>query len=432
MSRRSGARTGRGVLGVYLALTALFFGLHTLLLVLLPATAVSLGASASVSGVVLVLYTGLGIVTDVPLGRAAQALGVRAVVLTGCAVMLAGSAALLRVSDLTGLVVVSAVLGVGTSFVLGPILGGLAGTVGERQRGPQELNAGVQRVGALAASLFVGHALAGGRTGSAAVGVLVIVVLLALTVLALPRRGATRSAAAGRAHPGQLVAQAVRRGAGVYLQAGRLLVRSRAVASGVTVNGLIPTLMIFGSSFFPVLLVAQQQVQLVTAALIAREGVAVLTVLAAGTAWRRVPIRTLLLVALVPAAASFLALPWVQHPVAVVALFAVHGAAMGLGIVASNVHIYEGTTERDRMAGFAVAGTTSRVAGIAVPLVLGVATDRSAVALTVSVTAITAVLALLYAALQRRPAGPRPPVGQALVDAISHRSEENRATQDHP
>lgn len=381
----------RRLLPAYLALAGLYFGLHSLLLVLIPVAARGQFTTAA-TGVVLMLYSGLGIVADIPAGRAAGRYGVRSVVLAGAAVMLMG-AGVLAVPNAIAVVVAAVVLGAGSSLLLTPILGGLASAAGNRQRGPQVVNASVQRLGALIISLYVSAAVSGG-IGTAWLGAAVLAALIAATATRLP-------VSVGKLPPSLLMqrrhgVQAVRT---MYRHALQIAVRSRQVAAGLVANVIIGAVMIFGFSFFPVILLDRGQADLLGFALATRELVAIGSAVAAGTILRRVPVRRCFIGSLVLTIGSLMALIVVSDPAAICLLFAVQGAAMAFGIIASNSHIYEGTSDANRMYGFAAGGVTARFSGIVVPIVYGFAAT-SPTALLMTAMAILALAAGTYGSLQ--------------------------------
>jgi MFS family permease len=395
-ARPARLRSDRTVLVAYFVLAALFFCQYTLLLGLIPAVAAELRASATLAGAVLVLFTGVGLLTDVPAGRVATVAGVRRTVLAGSGGLLVGSGLLAVATGVPVLVLAATVLGVASSFLLTPVLGGLSTQAGERQLRAQAVNVAVQRLGALAAALYLGESAlaAGARTG--AVGAAALAALLGAGALFVPsdRGPAPRPGRTPRTSAWQ-------RTRDLYRTSWAVVRRSREASAGVVATGLIPVLAIYGSAFFPLLLVADGRTDLVAPALVAREVVAVLSAALAATALGHVPLRVLVQVSVAVSSAALLALAWVESPLWVCALFAVHGTLLGVGIMASNVHLYRGTVPETRMYGFATAGVVSRMSGIVFPVAFGVATDVSTTALMLVVALSTAGFGAAYAVLQR-------------------------------
>ncbi len=197
------ALAGRGSTGPYIALAGLFFGVNTAELLFLPAAARAAGLGSLGVGIVIAAFTGVGVLTDLPGGELANRRGVPAAMLVGCALTVAGTAFFLP-GPRVGLILAGAlVLGVGTSFLMNPILGGLSSLAGDRQLTWQLANVCVQRAGGLVAIIAL---TAGGERGPVAPGAWAAVAgsaaiaVIAITLALRPARPRPRRpASAGRA-----------------------------------------------------------------------------------------------------------------------------------------------------------------------------------------------------------------------------------------
>jgi hypothetical protein len=402
---RGAGRGHRAGAGLYTALAGLFFGVNTAQLLFLPTAARTAGLGSLGVGVVIAVFTGIGVLTDLPASELANRRGVPVAMLAGCALTVAGTAFFLP-HPRTGTVLAGAlVLGVGSSFLMNPILGGLSTLAGDSQLNWQLANVCVQRAGGLIAIVAL---TAGGVSGpvplgawSSAAGTAVIV------VIALWLVPGGRPAATPPVPPGRLLASAV-----------AIVRHSREAASGVALELVIPAMLVFGFSFLPQLRAGLHGALSAGTMLITREAAGLAVVTLAVLVLRPRRITGVTCAALALGAVTMPLLAYSASPAARLVAMGANGVVITVGIVATNLHVYLGTTPATRMYGFALSGIVSRVSGIAFPVLYGWAAGRSPQALVWSAFGTVVLTGALYAGLQagrtsRSPApggpGPAPP-----------------------
>jgi hypothetical protein len=135
---------------------------NTTQLLFLRTAARSSGLGSLGVGVVIAAFTGIGVLTDLPASELANRAGVPVAMLAGCALTAAGTAFFLAGPRAWAVLAGALVLGVGTSFLMNPILGGLSNLAGDNQLGWQLANVCVQRAGGLIAIIAL---TAGGVSG---------------------------------------------------------------------------------------------------------------------------------------------------------------------------------------------------------------------------------------------------------------------------
>jgi hypothetical protein len=236
---------------------------------------------------------------------------------------------------------------------------------------------------------------------SSAAGTAVIV------VIALWLVPGGRPAATPPVPPGRLLASAV-----------AIVRHSREAASGVALELVIPAMLVFGFSFLPQLRAGLHGALSAGTMLITREAAGLAVVTLAVLVLRPRRITGVTCAALALGAVTMPLLAYSASPAARLVAMGANGVVITVGIVATNLHVYLGTTPATRMYGFALSGIVSRVSGIVFPVLYGWAAGRSPQALVWSAFGTVVLTGALYAGLQagrtsRSPApggpGPAPP-----------------------
>ncbi len=371
---------------------ALYFSLHTLMLTLLPmVNELRVGGSAEVSALLLIAYMGSAALADIPAGAAAARLGLRGTVLIGSALATAGTV-LLMIAQGEALAFSGAIIvGVSTAFLMGPLLSAFATLAGSSQVRAQLLSAAIQRGGGLLTSLVVATVLASGRVEFAAVSAIVLAIVIGVMGAALAGRRAIRAVSGSPVeHPGSPPAPKASEGSPRVLA-------SVQVQLGLIVGLLIPLLLVFAGSYFPMAVLNDQGFASETgaAALVAREVVAIVAALVLAPFAGRLNLTASLIWSTVIGVAGLFAAVFVTDSIAFVVLFALHGVTVSVAIMATNVHLYLGTDLENRHRAFAFGAIISRVSSMAYPLILIHAVSGVSQLLMV-VAIIGAVLAALY------------------------------------
>lgn len=149
-------KTPRSELLIFCVAIAAYVCLHTLLLGVIPQMSAAYGANPGQVGLILLVYAGFGILTEISVGRLTGRWGVRAVVLLGCACYLADAVLLLVAGSIATLIPASLVMALGSSFLAGPVTGGMASAAAIWGMRGQGLNVVMQRLGALGAAFLFG------------------------------------------------------------------------------------------------------------------------------------------------------------------------------------------------------------------------------------------------------------------------------------
>jgi hypothetical protein len=445
---RGAGRGRRAGAGPYTALAGLFFGVNTAQLLFLPTAARAAGLAPLGVGVVIAAFTGVGVLTDLPAGDLASRRGVPVTMLIGCALTAAGTAFFLPAERPWTVFGGALVLGVGTSFLMNPILGGLSTLAGDSQLTWQLANVCVQRAGGLLAVIAL---TAGGLSGPVAQGAWAVVAgtaVIAAIALGLrpgdraartpdrpaPGRPAPGRPAPGRPAPGRLAAGRLAAGRPapppavpprrLLAQAVVIVRDSREAASGVALELIIPAMLVFGFSFLPQLRAGVSGSLSAATMLITREAAGLAVVTFAVLVLRPRRVAGLVGVTLAAGAASVPLLAYAAAPAARLVAMGANGAVITVGILAANLHVYQGTTAATRMQGFALAGVASRICGIVFPVLYGWAAGSSPQALVWAAFGTLAAGGALYAGLQsgrpwRRPGTAPPPAAPRPGDAAA-------------
>lgn len=386
------------VIASFIVMAMCCFATYTILLALIPAIGVKNGLTPLEIGVLTAILAGFGLLTDLPLAHLARRHGDRIVILGGgaltalacamlyCAAIDVGtsaSIALLRVSAF--------VAAIGFSCLIAPLLGGIATHAEGAQVKVQALNSIAQRIGAFGASIFLGYLFASGDLwlGPA----LALAICIAIIVLA---RGVKA--------PMRLLEHAVEDQSGFDpKRAGHM---SRGVKKGIFVSISVQCYLISSYAFIPVLLDANGIGETLGLSLTFRELVAVLSAALIGTWLSRGSLSRIWAASAFVGLVSLAIVPFTTDPFSAIALFSLHGAALGIGIVAGNVHAYFGTTPTTRVYGFAYMVMSTRFAGIVVPVILGAALEHSTTAFSGVLFMFLLSVLLVYLAFHVRRAVP--------------------------
>lgn len=375
-------------LRLYLALAACYFGLYSLFLTVVPSWANRYGIGSVQAGVLVAVIAATGLMGDSVVARINARFGSRNVILTGIGIMSVASALLVVAAGFAMFIMSTVLLGLALAMMLSPILSGLSSHAGEDQLPAQSTNASWQRLGALVTSLFLLNALSTSNRFLVVIAMsLLLGVLLVLALLLRPRDRDQLGSSAAESLPRASIACLV--GTSHHLQAGLISNASTAL------------LVIIGSSFFPLVLIALHKPGLLTAGLVGREVLAI----AAALVVRRIPTRTSLgrfwLLTAVVGAIGLVVFPFVESDIVLILAFSLHGAAVGSGIVLGNAKIYDGTTQLNRIQGFAASAMLGRIASIIFPLLLGLALGISTGLAMATTAVIVGVAVILYLRLAR-------------------------------
>lgn len=389
------AATRNRVIASYIAMAMCCFATYTILLALIPAIGVRNGLTPLEIGGLTAVLAGFGLLTDLPLAHLARLYGDRIVILGGGA--LGGLAcamlyfAAIDIGTSTSIVLLrgSAFVGaIGFSCLIAPLLGGIASHAQGAQIQVQAVNSIAQRIGAFGASILLSFLFASGdlRLGPA----LALAICIAIIVLA---RGVKA--------PMRVLEHAVEDRAVFDLK--RFLHMSTGVKKGLFVSISVQCYLISSYAFIPVLLDANGIGETLGLSLAFREIVAVLSAALIGTWFNRDSLSTIWAVSAFVGLVSLAIVPFITDPFSAVALFSLHGAALGIGIVAGNVHAYFGTIPATRIYGFAYMVMATRLAGLVVPIILGAALERSASTFSLVVFVFLLALLLMYLTFDDRP-----------------------------
>jgi len=399
--------SSRAQLHIHLVLAAAYFALYALLLTVVPSWATRQGAEPAAASLLVTLIAGSALITDTATGRMVSRFGPRRVMFAGAAMMAAGLVVLFADAGYPGSCVASAVLGSSFSLLFTPILSGLASHAGPNQVWAQTVNAAWQRGGALVAALFLVDVLSPDSAVPvfSAAFVLLAVLVAAIAIARAPHLDRDDvSRAAAELYGGDAVPVSTR-AAGSRRPRSRLipLIReSPTLRLGLLASVATPLLVIAGSSFFPLYLLAIGREYLIAPALVSREVLAVVFVVLLSRLVDRRRLAHLWLVALTLGALGFAATALPVGDTALVLLFALHGAAISSGIVTGNVLIYDGTSAWSRPYGYAAGSMVSRLASLILPVAMGVALSLDPRVMSLMVGGIALLVAIIFASTYRK------------------------------
>jgi len=366
----------------------------SLCLLLIPSLSSLAAVSEAGIGALLVLLTGLGLLTDVPVGAAVDKYGPKRVILLGALLFLLGSLCLKLDATVWILTVSAACLGVATSLVINPVLGVLSATAESSQGRTQFFNVVLQRGGALMAVLMLLGQSDTAVFSQGVTGAVVISCVMLICALMLPNGSPSATVILDDLKPIRSWRETSRVQA--FVKAYELARNSPDVAMGSLGNAMVPALLIFGGSFFPLKLWLDGSMDALVPALALREIVAVASALLAVAFHKRIGLRLLMNGSMLVSAASIAGLVFITNTTLLIVAFAMHGVGIGVGVWVGNMHMYKGTSIIDRVRGYTVSSIANRIAGILLPVGFAWAWGFSHSTLLLAVSATLCVLLLFY------------------------------------
>lgn len=343
----------------FLILAGAYFGLHALSLSAVSIVGLRCPHGILIASIGIGLYSGIGLTCDVAVGVASTRFGVPMILRSGVALCAAGVVSLFAFSGVPGAVVGASILGLGTSFLNAPILAGVANTAPiAKQIVSQSINAGIQRTGALCATVFLVGLTVHSDTSLLALGMAISlgVILLGSFLIGTP------------APTDDLVFGSLRSG---FVALGLMLRHSHGYQVAVIGNLATVMLVVYGNSYLVSALRRIDHHELLAPGLALREVVAVLIAL---TVLRRASldvVRTVWIVSTLAGAAGLAVLPLADaSPVVCLLLISMHGAAISSGIVFTNTMIHFSFPTNRKAIGFAGESVVARLFGITFPLTM--------------------------------------------------------------
>lgn len=387
-SRIRAAREPKRDLRLYLALAACCFGLYSLFLTVVPTWAIQHGSESGQAGVLVAIIAASALIGDALVGRISARLGRRSAILLGIGIAALACAILIVATVFAVFVAAAVCVGLAIAMLMSPTLSGLSTRAGKSQVAAQSVNAAWQRFGALVTAVFLMNVLSDSSRVLVVIAMtLLVAALLVMALLLAPERG--RAPGVEGRHSGR------------RFDTLRLVRSSALLRGGLVVNATTGMLVMVGASFFPLVLVALHKPNLLMAGLVAREILSVVAALAFCRWASRIGLSRFWVATATIGAAGLIAFPFVPNEPILVLLFALHGAAVGTGIVLGNVLVYDGTTDLTRTHGFAASAMAGRLVTIVIPLVLGAVLAVSSGLAMLTAAAIVGVAVLVYLLLTR-------------------------------
>lgn len=404
-------RNPRTQLHIHLVLAAAYFALYALLLTVVPSWAARQGADPAAASLLVSLIAVSALITDMATARMVGYFGPRRVMIAGATTLAAGVVVLFVNAGYAGSCVAAVVLGCSFSLLFTPILSGLASHAGPNQIWAQTANAAWQRGGALVAALFLVDVASPSSVVPVFIAAVVLIVSLVLTIAIAraPGREAGRTPPSFvDLHDGNPVVDvreeltSISGGRASRSRLIQLMRDSPTLRLGLIASVATPLLVIAGSSFFPLYLMSTGRDHLVAPALVSREVLAVVVVLLLSRVVHRHRLVRIWLIALAVGALGFAATALPVDDITLIALFALHGAAISAGIVTGNVLIFDGTSVTSRPYGYAAGSMVSRLASLVLPLAMGVALVMDPRVLSLMVGGFSLLVAIAFASIYRK------------------------------
>lgn len=354
----------------------------TLIMVFVPLTGASLHLDNVVLGLLVAVPSLVGMVTTLPAGAAVDRYGPRPLLLAGGAIGSAGALLLVLWSGVPGLVVGSALYGLGSSLATNAALTTLANTSPRRVATVQGLNVAAQRGGALVAALIVTAGIGIGGSGVFLPALAATIVFGALGALiqpnALPRSGASWLRSSFR---GGL----------------RLVVERPELQVSALWGVLIALLLTVSTSFAPLMLLRDYAATPATAGalLVVRDVVAVMVGPLLGWWAQRAGPRSMQLAGLIALLAGVAGLISAPLGWPLVLCFAAQGVGLAAALIGTNLWAAIGSAREERALAIAATGYLFRITAFTTPVFLGWLFDRSAITMVVGAAALALVAALL-------------------------------------
>lgn len=352
-----------------LATVFVLFAVQTIVSVLVPLVASRIGLGTSVIGILVAIPVAVGLITDIPFGRASDVLGRRPAIIAGAVFGASAALVFMSAASLPVLVAGSVLLGFALSMAIGPALAFVTETVHpENHARVQGFNGAVQGVSALAGAAAVGALVTYWGPGTAFLSTALL--WASAVMLALLIRERARGGRVGL--PQDPLAAFVR----PYARVIRLLrdePRMVMAGTGALLYGL--QFLVVGNAFIPVFLVgtggyseAHVGLLLGLRSLVA----AALSVVFGIVVARAGMVRSII----VPNALGIVGLglvPLLADSPLLIGSFVLQGIGIAFGPATVNLLITSSTSESERAIGFSATNLMARTAGVLAPLVLGVA-----------------------------------------------------------
>lgn len=341
----------------------LFFAAQTAIQIVVPLAASGVHLAGATIGFLLAIPAGLGLLIDIPISTASDAIGRRAPIFVGAVLGLVSAAMFLPASDLTGFAIPMGLWAVAASLIQFPTLAYITETAPRAQHARiQGYNGSVQRVAFLAASLLVGFVLERQNGVALAFGIVgFCTVLIAGLTSRLTESVGSRTRASIRE---------VARG---YGRAARLLRRPPILLSALIAltNGAV--VLVIGNSFIPLYLVRDIHMSpaIIGGLLAWRNLVAAGLSYYFGGIASRVPLLTLVIFTNALAALSVLLLPLSTSATYLFLVLGLQGIGYAFSAGSGNLLIASATGTRERALGFATNQVVARVGTLVLPLILG-------------------------------------------------------------
>ena len=343
---------------------------QTMISVLVPLSAASVGASEGRIGLLIAIPSLMGLLAGFPCAALSDRIGRRRLLISGAALTVA-AALVLSLAEVYGwLVLGMAVAGLSNSVFFLPALAYVSEAVSsEVHVRVQGYNGGLQGLAALIGVLLAGVLIdvIGFSRAFVVAGLLGILTLFA----ALQTEETVRSSADGS------VLKEIISG---YRRAGRILFTRPQVQMAVVIGMLHSTVITsVGDAFFPLFATTRlaHSSTIASGLLGVRNLAAAATSMLFGMIATRLGLLRALFVGQALESLGLLLLPWAPNLVVMGGLLAAQGAGLGLCPASANVLVADGTSSDERGLGFACVGVTWRVAVVAVAPLLGLLAERA-------------------------------------------------------
>lgn len=343
----------------YLLLAGMYFGLHSVSLSAISVAGLRSERGTLIASIAISLYSGLGLICDLAVGVATIRFGAPAIIRSGVALGTVGAVGLFTFSGAAGALVGASALGLGTSFLIVPILGGVANTAPvTKQVASQAINATIQRVGALCATTFLVGLTVGSDTKLLALGMASLLGAILIGSFFIGTVSPPDDFTIGSLGEG-------------FRALGLMIRQSLGYQIAVIINLVTVMLIIYGNSYLISALRLGDRVSLFAPGLALREIAAVLV--AVMIFWRPslAFVRSVWMVSSIVGTAGLAGLTLFDKSSAVdTVLISLHGAAISSGIILSNSMIYFHARREQRFIGFAGASVVARLFGFMFPLAM--------------------------------------------------------------
>jgi MFS family permease len=358
---------------VYLILAEVFLMTagQTMMTVLVPLSAASMGTSEGRIGLLIAIPGLMALLAGFPCAALSDRIGRRRLLISG-ATLTVGAALVFSLAEAYGwLMLGMAVAGLSNSVFFLPALAYVSEVVSsEVHVRVQGYNGGLQGLAALMGVLLAGVLIdtVGFSWAFVAAGLLGL-----LTVLAALRTEETvRSPSDGFVFWGEIISG--------YRRAGTILFTRPQVQMAVVIGILHSTAITsVGDAFFPLFATTRlaHSSTIASSLLGVRNLAATATSLLFGAIATRFGMLRALFVGQALESLGLLLLPWAPNLAVTGGLLAAQGIGLGLCPATANVLVADGTSSDERGLGFACVGVTWRVAAVVVAPLLGLLAERA-------------------------------------------------------